>query len=293
MMDVYHINSFAKVTGGGNPAAVVLNADAFSREKMLLVAQEVGFSETAFVMKSDKADIKIRYFTPVREVDLCGHATIAVFSLLRDLGLLTQGHHKLETNNEILGIDITAESVMMEMAKPRFYEFADPKEVADSLNIGVDDLIAENLPQFVSTGLKDLIIPIRSKEILDQLNPDFDKIIELSDRYGAEGYHLFALNNHGITAHTRNFAPTLGITEESATGTASGALAAYLYKYELIHNKELDAVVFLQGEVLGRPSEINVKLETENGEIIRIQVGGGIMDTKKVEEQGRYNGKTL
>jgi len=282
MIDVYQINSFAKVTGGGNPAAVVLHADSFSKERMLTIAQEIGFSETAFVMKSDKADIKVRYFTPVREVDLCGHATIAVFSLLRDLGILKKGLYKLETSNEILGIDISDDNVMMEMSKPRFYEFADPKEVADSLNIGVEDLITENLPQFVSTGLKDLIIPIRSKAILDQLIPDFDKIIELSERYGAEGYHLFTLNNNEITAYTRNFAPTLGIMEESATGTASGALAAYLYKYDLMHKGELESVVFQQGEVMGRPSVINVKLEAEDGEIIRIQVGGSIMDTKTV-----------
>jgi PhzF family phenazine biosynthesis protein len=282
LIDVYQINSFAKVAGGGNPAAVVLDADSFSEERMLLIAREIGFSETAFVMKSNKADIKIRYFTPVREVDLCGHATIAVFSLLRDLGILKKGHSKLETSNEILGIDISDDNVMMEMSKPRFYEFADPKEVADSLNIGVEDLVAEYLPQFVSTGLKDLIIPIRTKAILDTLNPDFDKIIELSDRYGAEGYHLFTLNDHKITAYTRNFAPTLGIMEESATGTASGALAAYLYKYDLMHKGELESVVFRQGEVLGRPSEINVKLEAENGEIIRIKVGGSIMDTKTV-----------
>lgn len=282
MIDVYHINSFAKVTGGGNPAAVVLDADAFSQEKMLFIAQEVGFSETAFVMKSDKADIKVRYFTPVREVDLCGHATIAVFSLLRDIGVLEKGHYELETSNDILGIEITEDNVMMEMSKPRYYEFADPKEVADSLNIGVEDLAAEILPQFVSTGLKDLIIPIRSKKILDQINPDFDKIVELSDRYGAEGYHLFTLDNQVITAYTRNFAPTLGIREESATGTASGALAAYLYKYGLIRDKELDSIIFLQGEVLGRPSQINVKMEAVNREIIQIQVGGSIMDTRKV-----------
>src|SRR5690554_3584712 len=121
MIDVFYINSFSKVAGGGNPAAVVLDADAMSKEKMLFVAQKIGFSETAFVMKSNKVDIKVRYFTPVREVDLCGHATIAVFSLLRELGVFKKGHYKLETVNEVLGIDITTEKVMMEMSKPRFY----------------------------------------------------------------------------------------------------------------------------------------------------------------------------
>ncbi len=283
IISFYKINSFAKVTGGGNPAAVVLEAGGLSTENMQVIARKIGFSETAFVMNSDKADLKVRYFTPVKEVDLCGHATIAVFSLLRDLNVLTIGHQTLETNHEILEIEIGQDYVMMEMPKPKYYEYAKPEEVADSLNIDLEDLETEYLPQIVSTGLKDLIIPIKTKKILDQLKPDFDKIIQISKRYGAEGYHLFTLDKHKVTAYTRNFAPALGIMEESATGTASGALVSYLYKYKMIQNKEFNSIIFMQGEAMGRLSEIHVKLEVENDVVIRILVGGGIMDTR--EEQ--------
>ena len=282
MIEVYTTNSFAEETGGGNPAAVVLEADSFSEQKMQEIAREIGFSETAFVLRSSKADLKVRYFTPVREVDLCGHATIAVFSLLRDLEILTQGQYRLETVQEELQIEISHDSVMMELSRPVFFEYPDRKEVAESLNIEEEDLLAEHLPQFVSTGLKDLIIPVRTKEVLDHIRPDFDKITRLSDRYDAEGYHLFALDQQIVTAYTRNFAPSLGISEESATGTASGALAAYLHRNGFIHEDQSASLQFLQGEAMGRPSIIRASIEERLGEIRRIFVGGRIRDTKKI-----------
>lgn len=282
MIEVYTTNSFAEEPGGGNPAAVVLEADSLSEEKMQEIARKIGFSETAFVMSSSKADLKVRYFTPVREVDLCGHATIAVFSLLRDLEVLGQGRYRLETVHEMLQIDISMDKVMMELSSPVFFEQADPAAVADSLNIEVEDLASEYLPQFVSTGLKDLIIPVGSKAILDRISPDFDKITHLSERYEAEGYHLFAMDQHKVTAYTRNFAPSLGISEESATGTASGALAAYLHRYSLINENESASLVFLQGETMGRPSIIRAAIEETQGVISRIFVGGNVRDTKKI-----------
>ncbi|MBO1263588.1 PhzF family phenazine biosynthesis protein [Proteiniclasticum sp. SCR006] len=282
MIEVYTTNSFAEETGGGNPAAVVLEADSFSEQKMQEIAQKIGFSETAFVMRSSKADRKVRYFTPVREVDLCGHATIAVFSLLRDLNILASGQYRLETVQEELHIEISPDSVMMELSRPIFFEYADPIVVSDSLNIDAEDLLPEHLPQFVSTGLKDLIIPVRTKAVLDQIRPDFDKITHLSDRHDAEGYHLFAMDEEKVTAYTRNFAPSLGISEESATGTASGALAAYLHRYGLISDNESASLVFLQGEAMGRSSIIRASIEERQGEIRRIFVGGSIRDTKKI-----------
>lgn len=79
---VYTLHSFAKTMDGGNPAGVVLDAEDLLEKDMQLIAAKVGFSETAFVQKSEKASYKVRFYTPIEEVNLCGHATIAVFSLL-------------------------------------------------------------------------------------------------------------------------------------------------------------------------------------------------------------------
>ncbi len=274
---VYQLNSFAKVSGGGNPAAVVLDGFSLTEDKMQKTAKLIGLSETAFVMKSERADFRIRYFTPLSEVGLCGHATIAVFSLLKELKIIKDGEYTFETVRDVLKVNISEKEVFMDMQKAEFFEEIEAFRVADSLNITEDQLMDIPLPQVVSTGLKDLIIPVRSKDILDAIRPDFEKIELLSERHGIEGYHLFALDE-GATAFTRNFAPLLGIPEESATGTASGALAAYLYHHGLISEEEGRQIVFRQGESMGRPSEIRVVMTASEKGIDKIQVGGGVMD---------------
>ncbi|HCW72794.1 MAG TPA: PhzF family phenazine biosynthesis protein [Clostridiaceae bacterium] len=272
---VYQLNSFARVSGGGNPAAVVLDAENLTEKMMQETARKIGLSETAFVMGSKIADYKIRYFTPLAEVGLCGHATIAVFSLLRELKIIGDGDYTFETIRAVLGVNISGKDVLMDMQRAEFYEYIDVSEVADTLNVPEDLLLP--LAQVVSTGLKDLIIPVKSKSVLDAIQPDFRKIGELSAQHGIEGYHLFALDEE-VTAVTRNFAPLLGILEESATGTASGALAAYLYSHGLLSETDRKNIVFRQGESMGRPSHIRVVMDTSENVIEKIQVGGGVMD---------------
>ena len=95
---VYTLNAFVKERKGGNPAGVVLSADFITDSEMQAIAKKVGFSETAFVLKTDKADLRLRYFTPAGEVPLCGHATIAAFGLLLKKGSIEAGKYSLETN---------------------------------------------------------------------------------------------------------------------------------------------------------------------------------------------------
>jgi PhzF family phenazine biosynthesis protein len=103
---VFTLNSFAKTIDGGNPAGVVLNADGLSEKEMVLIAKKVALSETAFITRSSKADFKVRFFTPTDEVDLCGHATIATYSLMHTLGKIKAGNYTQETKAGILGIKI-------------------------------------------------------------------------------------------------------------------------------------------------------------------------------------------
>src|SRR3989344_2115961 len=102
---VYTLNSFAKEQNGGNPAGVVLNADGLTEVQMKSIAGQVGFSETAFIQKSQKANFKVRFFTPTDEVDLCGHATIASYYLMWKQGLIKPGNYKQETKAGLLGIE--------------------------------------------------------------------------------------------------------------------------------------------------------------------------------------------
>ena len=282
---VYTLNAFVKERKGGNPAGVVVSADFITDSEMQAIAKKVGFSETAFVLKTDKADFSLRYFTPAGEVPLCGHATVAAFGLLLKKGSIEAGKYSLETNAGILHIEVQRSGiVMMDQTLPDFYDLIDKNEIADSLKIP-PDVISNGLPvQIVSTGLKDIIVPIRSLKELLMIKPDFDKIAEVSRKYNGAGYHLFTTETKfNSTAHTRNFAPLYDIPEESATGTASGALASYMFRYGILSANQAENMIFEQGYSMNRPSEIYASLEISNGKITKVRVGGTAGDIKQKE----------
>lgn len=284
---VYSISAFSKTDNGGNLAGVVLNSENLSQKEMQKIAFKVGFSETAFVKKSTKADFKINFFTPKEEVDLCGHATIATFVLMKSQGIIKCGKYLQEANAGVLEVDVDEESnIFMNQVLPVFYGKVDIKEIADSLNCN-EDIINSYLPiEIVSTGLKDIIIPIRSLKCLFDIKPNLEKVTSISRKYGVVGYHLFTLETmDNGNANCRNFAPLYDIPEEAATGTSNGALACYLYKNKVIKENDIEHLIFEQGYSMNRPSKIIGSLNTKNGEIDKVQIGGSaiIIGEKEIE----------
>lgn len=281
---VYILNSFAKLAEGGNPAGVVLNADELSFHQMQNIAKRVGFSETAFVQKTDLADFKVRFFTPNMEVDLCGHATIATFYLLKNLGIIGSGVYRQETKAGILNIQVEENNrVFMDQSLPLFLEKLDPRDVLDALNISHNDLIADLPIQIVSTGLKDILVPVKSLQTLLSLKPNFAKIAQVSKKHDVVGFHAFTLETmFNSTAHCRNFAPLYEIPEESATGTSNGALGCYLFQHGLVDKQQVRSLVFEQGYSMSKPSEILVKLDADDG-IKAVKVGGEALLVDEIE----------
>ena len=273
---VYTLNAFGKTNTGGNPAGVVLDADNLNEDQMKQIAKEVGFSETAFVMDSHIADFKVRFFTPNNEVDLCGHATIASFFLLSSLEIISQGSYSQETKAGVLNIDIEEDgTIYMTQTSPIFSDILNKEEIAYSLSISSDSISSQLPIEVVSTGLPDIIIPVKSLDDLFSIIPDFDEISRISKKYNAVGYHVFTFETENDSiAHSRNFAPLLGIPEESATGTATGALVSYLYKYNKISKDNMDDLNFEQGYSMNMPSEIKARLEINNKEISAVKIGG-------------------
>lgn len=284
-VQTYILNSFGKSVDGGNPAGVVLEADNLSEKEMKKIASIIGLSETAFVMKSKMADVKVRFFTPIEEVDICGHATIATFSLLANKGIIESGEYTQETKAGILKVNVNEDlSIMMNQNKPIYGEVLDRELIAETLNISTESFI-ENLPiQIVSTGLKDIIIPVKSIEILNNIKPNFDAISKVSEKYNVVGYHIFTLETiENSVAQCRNLAPLYGIDEESATGTSNGALACYLFKYGKVSSCKQINMTMEQGYSMNKPSKINVELKVKNNEVIDIKVGGSAFNLKEME----------
>lgn len=265
---VYVASSFSKDNGGGNKAGVVFDGELLTTSEKMEIARQLGYSETAFISESTVADYKIGYFTPKEEVDLCGHATIASFVVLSHLNKISKKNYTIETNSGVLAITIKDEIIFMEQTKPIFSEMISPSYFENCFD--TKDIDNKYPIQIVSTGLKDILIPIKSEEILSELKPDFEKIAEVSKTFNVVGMHLYTFADERIIC--RNFAPLYDINEESATGTSNAALASFLYHQSEAKNK---FYTFEQGASLGALSEILVRLETSsNEEIEKVFVGG-------------------
>lgn len=269
-MKYFIVDAFTREAFGGNPAGVVLLDQDFPDERLMTqVAAELRYSETAFVQHNGPKEYTVRYFTPTGEVDLCGHATISTFGVLREQGLIADGdvclNHTLAGDLEVA----IGEQVMMQMAAPTV---VDRQVDADRLHRIMDPTAAIRWPdspiEIVSTGLPDIILPMASVEDLNDMRPDMEALSAISQELKVVGAHAFALTDDGYTAHVRNFGPLYGIPEESATGTANAALTHYLHRRGLIAAG--DKCRFMQGEAMGRPSVIMTVLKPDGS----IWVGG-------------------
>lgn len=277
MMKLYVIDAFSPERFGGNAAGVVLlgASEPFPPEDLMRrLAAELKHSETAFVHSNSQNAFHIRYFTPTGEIDLCGHATIASFHALLESGRITHGAYLLRTQTGELSIDVDADGVWMDMARPEYHHTFCESE-CDSLYHAFGLTKAQRpdslMPAIVSTGLKDIMLPVCSLDALQTARMNKDTVSALSAENDVTGFHLFTLGAESRTlAHCRNFAPLCGIDEESATGTSNGALTYYCFQNGLIGDGRYRIV---QGEAMGRPSEIRTQLKTD-GTDAKIRVGG-------------------
>lgn len=281
---VYVADAFARQIFGGNQAGVVILGEEqeFPGEALMRkIAGEMKHSETAFVKRLSRDAFRVRYFTPVEEVALCGHATIGTFGVLYEEGMIGDGSYLLypgeaREGQEPLGVLVEQGSVWMDMAPPRIDQALDRQQAAELYEAYGLDAEEEGrvglLPAIVNTGLSDIILPVTGRSSLERAVQDCRRVTELSRQYQVVGVHMFCLGEGGpVTAYCRNFAPAVGIDEESATGTSNGALTWYLYRNGLLEPK--GEHLFLQGEAMGKPSYIKSRLVMTQEEAV-VQIGG-------------------
>jgi PhzF family phenazine biosynthesis protein len=276
------VNAFVDNGEGGNPAGVVLDAQRFSREQKQRIAAIAGLSETAFISPSDCADFKLEFFTPNRQIAHCGHATIASFSYLRQIGRIPGTHTSKETIDGRREIFIDGDMAFMEQLAPRYTDLGeatggiDADMVLASIGLDRNDLMDGRLPVVVNTGNSFLVIPLESESALRKANPDFRMIESISDRLDLIGYYPFSPDTRqtGRHAGTRMFAPRFGIPEESATGMAAGPLACYVF--DRIKIRADGDILIEQGHLMSPPSPsvIQVRLSLSGGRIEKLMAGG-------------------
>lgn len=274
-MKFYIVNAFSEKIFGGNLAGVVLlpqDCDFPSDEICAKTAAELRYSETAFVRRIGSKEFKIRYFTPVAEVSLCGHATIATFAALRQSGAIGEGDYLLHAPAGRINVSVECSRIFMDMAKPvslrSILEESELAELYGIMGLHWQEQSETGLslrPQIISTGLPDILMPVVNEDTLNRINPNFPELSALSVRYGVVGVHAFTVGCENRTFHTRNFAPLYGIDEEAATGTATGALIYYGFLHGLV--KIGDSCICMQGERMGRPSTIVANIARKGGDI--------------------------
>ena len=265
------VDAFTETPLRGNAAGVVPDADGLSDRQLQAIATELGASETAFITSSATADRQIRYFTPTQEVDLCGHATIASHAALHEEGHIESGTHSLETNVGKLDVEIgTDDTVWMTQRDPDVTSLeADLDRLAAALGIETATLadVGADIPVArASTGLPWLMVPVNFLEHVGSIDPDMNKIERLSDEYDSVGVYVFSFDalEAASTLHARAFAPSAGVPEDPATGTASGACGAYLRAVEAFDDEFPEEMRFEQGHFLERDG------------LVRVQVGDSI-----------------
>lgn len=262
------VDAFTDEPLSGNAAGVVPEAGGLTDDQRLAVARELAVSETAFLTESDRADRRIRYYTPATEVDLCGHATIASHAHLFGEGKIDAGTHSLETNVGLLDVEVTEAGVVwMNQDEPSVERVdLDYERVAAALGIDPAALadVGRDLPLAVaSTGLPFLVVPVNFLATLGDVEPDHGAIEALCSAVDAAGLYTFTFDTLGAdsTLHARAFVPSAGIPEDPVTGTASGATGAYLRRFDAFGDDLPDEMCFEQGHFLDRPGEVRVRVD--------------------------------
>jgi PhzF family phenazine biosynthesis protein len=273
------VDAFTDEPTRGNGAGVVPDAEGLSASQMQRIADELGQSETAFLLPSGSADRRVRYFTPEQEVDLCGHATVASHAHLHADGVIDTGTHSLETAVGTIEVFVESDgTVWMTQDAPAVEKVdLDYAEVGEALGVDPATLrdVGADLPLAVaSTGLRFLVVPANFLDAVGNAAPETNAVTALCDRVDATGVYLFTFDalTAAATLHGRMFAPGTGVPEDPVTGTASGAVGAYLRRFEAFDSLP-EEMVFEQGHYLDRDGRVHVRARNE------IRVGGRAVTT--------------
>jgi trans-2,3-dihydro-3-hydroxyanthranilate isomerase len=269
------VDAFTEMPFQGNRLCVVPETpDGFSTEQMQMLALEINFSETTFVLRSRPDGYRMRIFTPEAELPFAGHPTIGTA-----YALVSEGRTSPETvQTTALGdipveVDVERGFAWMTQQQPEVGpEFPDRSVVAEAMSLRPDDLHPELPVQVISTGLPTLLVPVRDEEALRRAERNEPACRRATSASGGECLYLFAVRgDRDVMA--RMFDAGLGVGEDPATGSAAGPLGVYLASRGLAAMP--GTAVIAQGELVGRPSFLHLDVRPD-GDRWTVRVGGGV-----------------
>jgi trans-2,3-dihydro-3-hydroxyanthranilate isomerase len=290
----FHIvDVFADQKFAGNQLAVVRNAIDFPEVELQRFAREMNFSETTFIMIneneiSEQTDIpfRVRIFTPKLELPFAGHPTIGTAFVIQQF-ILRKKVPKITLDLKVGPIEVIPEYepagdevklLWMKQKEPKFFKASlSPEQVSKVLGLHRSDINMEVPIQEVSTGIPFLIIPLKSMKALRKCKVDRDRYFGLIRKTKAKSLLAFAPGSHGTESRLsdRMFSEYYGVSEDPATGSANGCLAAYLSHHRYFGSDRVDIQVD-QGYEIGRPSTLFLRTSPEK-KTINVMVGGHVV----------------
>ncbi|MCQ1531669.1 PhzF family phenazine biosynthesis protein [Lutispora saccharofermentans] len=276
-MKQYILSSFISKFGGGNKAAVVFDDEGLNEKDMKAIAKYNNFSETAFISIKESCypDFNIRYFTPEEEVDICGHAALASFFILDKLGYLEKEEAYHLTRAGKLKTIKREDIFYIQMKEPEIVGSIDAEDIEKITTLKEQDIITDinGKISIVSTGLKDAIIEVDSMQALKNMSIKKEEMIAFCKSKDIVGAHVVSRETieEDSDFSCRNFAPAVGIDEESATGTSNASLIYYI---KTMAKEKIEKTSFKieQGYFMNSPS--NIFVYADEKEKIEIYVGG-------------------
>ena len=295
-----HLDVFTDRVFGGNqlavfpiagrePLAHLPHVEAPSAELMQSITREMSFSECTFVFppETPDTDARVRIFTPGKELPMAGHPTIGTAFALAHLKVVAAGRPRV-----VLGLGVGPVPVTLQWAGERLVSaemtqlkpvFGPPigriDLVAGALGVDARQISMTGVPvQEVSCGIPFLMVPLASRAAVDTAGLDRAGQNELRGLLGAASVEVFLFSTEpardGATAYSRMFAPGLGVSEDPATGAASGPLGCYLVRHGLVAPADAQRIVNVQGVKIGRPSRIHIAIDGTPTDIKSVRVGG-------------------
>ncbi len=288
-MRYLHYDGFTDTRFEGTQLAVFHDARGLSANQMQAITKEMNFSECTFILPAETpgTDVRMRIFTPGTELPMAGHPTIGSAFALAELGVIAKGR-----DGVVFGLGVGPTKVelawegdrlafaWMDQRPAEFRAPASPRpDIIKSIGLDAAAVDQTGLPiEEVSCGNAFLIVPVRTRAAVDAAEADLAAMRRLTSAFpgGHVGVLFFTTEpvDPKVTAYSRMFAPSAGIVEDPATGSAAGPLGCYLVKHGLVHRDRMQDMVNLQGVAMGRPSRLHMRITETNGAITRVQVGG-------------------
>jgi len=271
----YTLDVFTNRQFAGNPLAVVTDGDGISPERMQSIAREMNLSETVFVQRPSLSGAlaRLRIFTTTQELPLAGHPVIGTWFLLATLGVVPVNDGTVRVTQEVgaglLPVDVEfvngrPSRVTMVQTPARFFPARVPtKALMGALGLRAADLHPKLPLEYVSTGIFNLMVPLRSRTALKRIRLDVHALANLISKHGTLAY-CFAAGKRG-EIFSRGMIPW-SLYEDPATGSAAGSLAAYLVQHGKLQPGE--NLVIHQGIEMGRPSEIHAQVDRAGSKLV-------------------------